>query len=82
VFNRRPKKAFEKIRTIYGERMMKEKGFFDHTSFGNLTSAEKEKVRLHVQNIITKERKRQMYGYIGLGITCFLAIILTIVFMK
>lgn len=82
VFNRRPKKAFEKIRNIYGEHITGETGTLDHTSYGKLSKEEKEKARKHVAVIIERQRKRQFNSYIIFGITCLAGIVSVIIIMN
>lgn len=82
VFNRRPKKAFEKIRNVYGEHITGETGGFDHTSYGNLSKEEKEKARKHVAAIIAQTRRRKLNSYIVFGITCLVGIISVIIIMN
>jgi len=82
TFNRRPKKAFQKIRTVYGEHIIGETGTLDHTSYGNLSPEEKEKARKHVAAIIARQKKRQFNSYLIFGLTCLTGIVSMIIIMN
>ena len=82
VFNRRPKKAFQKIRSIYGEHILGETGKLNHTSYGHLSQAEKETIRLRVQRIVEQQKKRQLYAYVWFGVTCLAGLVTMIIVMN
>lgn len=82
VFNRRPKKAFEKIRQVYGEHIIGETGFLDHTSYGKMSREEKEKARFHVMAIIERQRRRQRNAYVVFAFTCLTGVVAMILIMN
>ena len=82
VLNRRPKKAFQKIRGIYGEHIIGETGTLDHTSYGNLSAEEKAKARRHVSSIIEQTKRRKFNSYLIFGLTCLTGIISVIIIMN
>ncbi len=82
VFNRRPKKAFERIRQVYGDHIIGETGFLDHTSYGKMSREQKEKARYHVMAIIEKQKRRQRNAYLIFAFTCLTGVIAMILFMN
>ena len=82
VLNRRPKKAFQSIRKVYGDHITGETGTLDHTAYGNLSQTEKQHIRQRVCSIIEKEKRRQFYSYLAFGLTCIIGLIAVIIIMK
>lgn len=82
VLNRRPKKAFQEIRRVYGEHIIGETGNLDHTSYGNMTAEEKEKARKYVSAIIEQTKRRKFNSYLIFGLTCLTGIISVIIIMN
>ena len=78
VINRRPKKAFERIRQVYGEHIIGETGSLDRTSYGKMSREEKEKARFHVMAIIERQRN----AYLVFAFTCLTGIISMIILMN
>lgn len=82
VFNRRPKKAFEKIKQVYGDHIIGETGFLNHRSYGNMSREEKHRARLHVMGIIEKQKRRQRNAYLVYILTGLTGIIAMIILMN
>jgi hypothetical protein len=82
VLNRRPQKAFQKIRSVYGEHIVGETGTLDHRAYGNLSQTEKQQMKERVRRIIAKEKRRQFYSYLFFGVTCLAGLIAAIIVMN
>ena len=64
VFNRKPKPAFQEIRSFYEDQMVRHDEIIDHTSYGKLPKEEKVRLKEHVLEVIRKEKRRQFNYYL------------------